>query len=88
MKRRAFSVKRDANEPDIVAALEKVGATVRRMNWADLLVGFRGVNYVIEVKTEKGKLTDDQIVNFPAWRGQITIVRSVQGALWTIGAIK
>ena len=88
MKRRAFSVKRDANEPEIVDALEKVGATVRRMNWADLLVGFRGVNYVIEVKTEKGKLTDNQIVDFPAWRGQVDVARTKTEALKLIGAIK
>lgn len=33
MKRRAFAKRRDANEPDIVAALRKVGASVQRLDF-------------------------------------------------------
>lgn len=45
---------RDANEPDIVKALEAVGASVQRTygmeGEPDLLVGYLGRNYLIEVK--------------------------------------
>jgi len=51
------SAKRDVNEGDIVAGLRKVGATVDRISeedLPDLLVGFRGVNYLIEIKAPPG----------------------------------
>ena len=47
------AAKRDASEPEIVSTLEQCGFTVFRMNEpCDLLVGFRGKNYLIECKTE------------------------------------
>lgn len=44
---------RDANEPEIVKALEAAGATVTRLNEAgvpDLLVGYKGKTSLLEVK--------------------------------------
>lgn len=45
----------DANQPDIVKALRKMGAFVQSLaavgdGCPDLLVGFRGKTYLIEVK--------------------------------------
>jgi hypothetical protein len=49
-----FAVRRDAAEPHIVLALEKVGALVYRLDTpADLLVFFRNRWSVIEVKARK-----------------------------------
>ena len=51
MMRRA--AKRDESEPDIVAALEAVGATVQRLSAdgvPDLLVGWQGRMWLLEVK--------------------------------------
>jgi len=91
MPRRAAKV--DANQGEIVDALRAVGASVECMHAAhggfpDLVVGYRGVNYLLEVKSEKGRLTKDQKAWHPAWRGQVAIVRSVEDALIAIGAIE
>ncbi len=76
----------DANHLEIVRALEAVGATVEPKGPLDLLVGFRGANYLIEVKTAKGKLRASQERFMADWRGQAVVVRSAQEALQTIGA--
>lgn len=47
------AAKRDANEASIVTALEQVGAAVQRLSepgCPDLLVSFRGVLHLLEVK--------------------------------------
>ena len=61
--RRAARV--DANQPDIVAALRKIGAEVTYLHQlgggvSDLLVSFRQRWFVIECKTDDGDLTQDQ----------------------------
>ena len=82
-----YNAKRDENEPEIVEALEAVGASVLRLDDVDLLVGFRGINYLLEVKTPKGKLNKKQQKFFRSWVGQVNIVRTVDDALYRIGAI-
>lgn len=42
---------RDKSEPAIIKALRAVGATVEQLHVVDLLVGFRGLNFVLEVKS-------------------------------------
>ncbi len=80
-----YAKKRDANEPEIVAALEAVGAEVMRLDVVDLLVYFRGALYLLEVKTAKGTLTAVQKKLFPRW--PIHVVRDASAALLAIGAI-
>lgn len=80
--------KRDENESEIVSTLRQVGATVEYGHDIDLLVGFRGVNYLIEVKTGGGKLTPCQIKKIRTWSGKISVVRSPEQALRVIGVIK
>lgn len=87
MRRRA---KHDANQPEIVAALRGIGATVTIVDHEaipDLIVLYDCV-YLIEVKVPGGKLTPKQV----AWHEQnqspqIGIVESVDEALTLIGAI-
>lgn len=71
----------DANQPEIVQALRKCGAAVTPLHRvgdgvADLLVSFRGQWLLMEVKTDDGTLTPDQV----KWHGQqkaaVHIVRS------------
>lgn len=91
--RRAAKV--DRNQPEIVAALRKVGADVFSLaavgdGIPDLLVGFRGVTVLMEVKDgskppSARQLTPDQIEWHAAWRGgRCVVVSSVSEALAAI----
>lgn len=84
------AAKRDANEPAIKAALRKVGATVVSLSIEDvpdLLVGFRGENFLLEVKMPKGELSEGQATWHMKWNGYpVHVVRSEEEALQAIGA--
>jgi hypothetical protein len=85
-----LAARRDENEAAIVQALRKAGATVELLsatNIPDLLVGYRGQNFLLEVKTEKGKLKEGQKNWASHWRGQHAVVRTVDEALQVIGAL-
>ena len=91
--RRAAKV--DRNQAEIVEALRKARATVQSLHTVgagcpDLLVGFRGVNYLIEVKDWKAdashrKLNPVQVDWHEAWRGQVIKADTVVAALAVIG---
>ncbi|MCP4256754.1 MAG: hypothetical protein GY774_04405 [Planctomycetes bacterium] len=84
MKRQAYAKKRDANEPEIVEALEKIGASVERLDLFDLLVGYKGRTYMMEVKNPlgKNKLTESQIELMKTWKGSpLHIVRDAETAI-------
>lgn len=50
-----YATRRDANEPQIIEALEAAGATVFRLERpVDLLVGYRGRTLLLEVKRPLG----------------------------------
>lgn len=86
MRRKSFAKKRDANEPEIVAALKKIGAKIMRLDDVDLLVNYRGKIYLLEVKTPEGKLTKSQRdLLDDGW--PIHIVRDIGGAYLAVGAI-
>ena len=85
----------DANQLEIVKALEAIGADVLEIGWpVDLLIGYRQQNWLIEVKDpekdlSERKLTDDQLMFFRDWRGQMAKVETVDEAiaLVTVGVI-
>ena len=87
--RRAAKV--DDNQTEIVAALRKIGATVQPLHAVgqgcpDILVGWRGMNTILEIKDGKKppsarKLTEDQERWHAAWRGQVTVVETVEQAI-------
>lgn len=81
--------KRDASEAPMISLLEQVGATVEKLNIAggpDLLVGFRGVTYLLEAKTGKGKVRSNQEDWHELWRGgKVHVVRTPDEALEAIG---
>lgn len=91
------AAKRDENEAAIVEALEAVGATVERLSGAsipDLLVGYRGVTTLMEVKQPAGAkggtshrdLLPGQAAWHAAWRGSpVAVVRTPAEALAAIG---
>lgn len=85
MKYKGFNPKRDANEKEIVQALKAAGCSVVRLNWVDLLVGYQDQTFLMEVKTEDGKLNAKQTLIFASWRGsKIHIVRNIEEALEVI----
>jgi hypothetical protein len=68
------AAKVDANQPAIVKALRAIGATVlhthQLKNCFDILVGFRGRTFLMEIKaTEKDKLTPGEAEFQRTWRG-------------------
>lgn len=74
--------KRDTNEPEIVKKFLELGFSVERLNTPlDLLVGINGLNYLVEVKMPKKKLTPTQQKFVPAWKGQYVIVYSVEDVI-------
>ena len=81
----------DANQENIVKSLRALGATVRFLSQGegipDLLVGFKGKTFLLEVKDgEKPpsarKLTPPEQKFFDEWRGgSLAIVNSVDEAI-------
>ena len=85
------AAKIDANQTEIVRALRDLGASVQSLaavgkGVPDLLVGWRGQNYLIECKDgakkpSVQKLTPDQVEWHGRWLGQVVVVNSVSAAL-------
>lgn len=76
----------DANHPDIVKGLRKLGAGVTSMarlggGVSDLLVSFRQRWYVMEVKSDEGELSDDQRRWIGEQRAPVYTVRSLEHAI-------
>lgn len=89
---------RDKGEPAIIDALQSVGATVQQLDAKgvpDLLVGYRGRNYLLECKAPAGarggagregqKLNADQERWHAMWNGQVATVHGPAEALAIIG---
>lgn len=87
--RRAARV--DANQGEIVKALRKIGASVQPLHMVgegcpDALVGYRGKNYVMEIKDgtrkpSEQRLTPDESNWHVGWMGQVHVVKSIDDAL-------
>lgn len=82
----------DANQSAIVLALRQVGASVQLLHVVgsgcpDIVVGYRGKNYLIEIKVPGAGLTGKEPEWHQLWRGQIAIVYGVDEALEMIGAV-
>ena len=80
----------DVNQATIVAALRDVGASVFPTHavgngFPDLVVGFRGNTFLLEVKSTPGTLTPEQKNFFSQWRGHVAVVREIDDALRAIG---
>ena len=75
------AARRDNVEHWLVDALRKCGAAVVFLNEpTDLLVGFRGANYLLEVKSPGGKLTEKQVKFIATWPGQVAVVETLDDA--------
>ena len=87
----AYPSKVDANQPEIVAALRKAGASVQHLHQVghgcpDIAVGYGGHTYLLEIKQPGKHLTPDEREWHERWAGHATIVTCVREALDVIGA--
>ena len=77
----------DANQKEIVQALEQIGCDVLELGWPlDLLVGYRRRNWLLEIKDpdkvpSARVLTGEQVQFFNTWRGQRAKVETVDEAI-------
>jgi hypothetical protein len=86
-----YAAKKDDNQDEIVSALKQMGATVTSIHQIgnglpDILVGFRGKNYLFEIKDGKKvpsarRLTADEKKWMKLWRGHANVVKSVNEAI-------
>lgn len=96
---RRYAAHRDTAEPAIVMALVAVGATVEGLSKKgvpDLLVGYRGVTYLLEVKTPRASKSGNnarankvQAEWRARWRGGVVaVVETPEQALCIVGAVR
>lgn len=87
----------DVNQFEIVATLRKMGMSVQSLasvgyGCPDLLVGYQGVNYLMEVKDgdkppSAQKLTVDQTHWHSAWQGKVHVITSTDDAMKVLDII-
>ena len=80
MPRRAG--RKDNNQTELVNYLRAYGFSVAITSSAgdgftDLVAGKQGINYLIEVKGAKGKLTPRQKIFHDNWQGQIMVAHCI-----------
>lgn len=83
--------KRDANEPEIVDALEAMGCGVAKIDsddgFPDLVVWFKDRHTLIEVKMPGELLTTRQKQFHAAWPGRIHIAHSAGEAIQIVAKL-
>ena len=83
----------DANQGEIVKGLAGIPGlaiidlTEVGSDCPDLIVGYGGFNYFVEIKTETGKLKFGQKRHFKDWPGQTAVARSLDDVLRIIGLL-
>ena len=83
----------DSNQAAIVAALRAAGCSVLSLTAVglgcpDLVCGYRGVNYLLEIKRGQAQTRNTQVAFIARWRGTVRVVRSVDDALAAVGAVR
>ena len=81
----------DANQTQVISALRAAGAFVWIIGLpVDLLVGYQGQTFLMEIKSgPKKPFTPLQLEFFEGWKGgTLCKVEGPESALKTIGAIK
>jgi len=83
----------DANQGEIVKAakqipgLDYIDLTEVGDDCPDTLFGYKGFNYLAEIKTEKGRMKPGQTRHKNEWPGQTAVIRSVDDLLRLIGLL-
>ena len=73
----------DANQAEIVREIRAYGCSVYIASsvgtgFPDLVIGYRGKNYLVEVKTGTGKLNQLQEDFRRGWKGQYTVITKAE----------
>ena len=81
-----YAARVDSNHKEIADGLRAVGRSVLSLHRLgqdapDLLVGNGDTNWLIEVKTDRGKLSEGQQKFLDWWRGPRAVVRSLDEAI-------
>ena len=81
-----YAAKIDTTQPDIVAGLRAMGATVLLLHRVgggcpDLLVAWHFQNVLIEVKSPGGRLNEAERRFFDDWRGPAIVAYSLDDAV-------
>lgn len=82
----------DLNQSTIVRQLRQMGASVEvvstQAHGFDLVVGWRGSNYVVEVKQpgKKDELTDLERHRLNTWAGLYIVIDSTEDFVWQVDA--
>lgn len=79
----------DSNQAIIMEMLRRAGCSVQSLHTVghgcpDLLVARNGITVLMEVKTEKGRLSTSQMEWIAHWKGRVYVVRSPEEALEVI----
>jgi len=77
-----YAKKRDKNESQIVYALRLRGADVEKLDTpVDLLIGYRGVTVLAEIKAPRTEPTKTQLAWLSEWKGgRRTVLKTVDDA--------
>lgn len=84
----------DLNQSTIVRQLRQMGASVEvvstQAHGFDLVIGWRGVNYIAEVKQpgKKDELTDLERHRMNTWAGRYMIIDSTEDFLYQVEAVQ
>lgn len=79
--------RKDSNHGDIQSLLKESHCSVIDLSGIgddcpDLLVGYRGRSFLVEIKSEKGKLSPGQLDFIRLWRGDPVIVARSFDDVW------
>lgn len=93
-----FTAKADANQPEIVKALRKAGASVQHLHAVgagcpDLLCAIDGRAFLIEVKDgakvlSKQALTPAQVEWHGGWKSEVHVINSVDAAIAVVASYR
>ncbi|MCH7882718.1 MAG: hypothetical protein IIB69_14370 [Proteobacteria bacterium] len=83
----------DHNQNEIIKAFLALGCDVFDLSsvgngLCDLVVGLVGINLLVEIKSEKGKLTPAQTEFFKTWKGQKIIITTQAEAIQLVAATR
>ncbi len=93
-----FAKRVDRNQSEIVEILRALGASVFILSEVgkgcpDILIGLYGQNFLAEIKDgakplSQQKLTESELKFFDTWKGQVTIIRSINDVYEFVKKVK